>query len=155
MHIPTRRKPRQDTAACVAMTMTPHSSKIIAIGGTVVTQSRVHVSPSVCTVIRQLGISVRLERTWDNLQKTLASVSASAVHVHNLLITVWNTARFRHDLIQHSVNLARIVSVKAITAHSSHSHFTPRLTVSRFTGTTKERPHAFLNKVPRRLRKRL
>src|SRR5699024_10417751 len=37
MHIPTRRKPRQDTAACVAMPMTPHDSQIITITRTVVT----------------------------------------------------------------------------------------------------------------------
>src|SRR5699024_6093890 len=107
------------------------------------------------TVIRQLRVTVSGKRAWDNLQKTLASASASAVHVHNLLIAVRNTARLRHNLIQHSVNLARIVSVETITAHSSHRHLAPRLTVASFATTAKERAHTFLNKVPRRLRKRL
>src|SRR5699024_729687 len=130
MNIPPRGEPRQDTAARVTMAMSPHSSKIIAIGGTIVTQSRVHIRPSIRAVIRQLRIAVSSKRSRDNLQKTLASVSASAVHVHNLLITVSNAARLRHNLIQHSVNLARIVSVETITAHSSHSHLAPRLAVS-------------------------
>src|SRR5699024_8731118 len=106
-------------------------------------------------IIRQLRISVIRERSRNNLQKTLASVSASAVHVHNLLIAVRNTTRLRHDLIQHSVNLARIISVETITAHSGHRHLAPRLTVSRFAATSEESAYTFLNEVPRRLRKRL
>src|SRR5699024_8851264 len=124
-------------------------------GGPVVTQGRVHIRPSIRAVIWQLRIAVSSKRSRDNLQKTLASVSAGAVHVHNLLIAVSNAARLGHNLIQHSVNLARIVSVETITAHSSHSHFTPRLTVASFATTPEERAHAFLNEVPRRLRKRL
>src|SRR5699024_3413032 len=112
VHVPARGEPRQDTAARVAMAMSPHGSEVIAIGGTIVTQSRVHIRPSIRTVIWQLRIAVSGKRTRNNLQKTLASASASAVHVHNLLIAVRNTARLRHNLIQHSVNLARIVSVE-------------------------------------------
>src|SRR5699024_9465726 len=155
VNVPARSKPRQHTAARITMAMPPPSSKIIAIGGTVVTPSRVHIRPRIRTVIWQRGISVRLERTWDNLQKTLASASASAVHVHNLLIAVRNTARLRHNLIQHSVNLTGIVSVETVTAHSCHSHLAPRLTVARFAATSEESAYTFLNEVPCRLRKSL
>src|SRR5699024_5284936 len=137
------------------MPMTPHDSQIITITRTVVTQSCVHISPRICTIIRQLRIAVIRERSRNNLQKTLTSVSASAVHVHNLLIAVRDTARLRHDLIQHSINLARIVSVETITAHSSHRHLAPRLTVSSLAATSEESAYTFLNEVPRRLRKSL
>src|SRR5690606_25799063 len=121
----------------------------------VVTQRRVHVRPRICTIIRQLRIAVRLERAWDNLQKTLASTSASAVHVHNLLITVRNTTRLRHNLIQRRVNLSRIISVETITAHGAPWHLAPRLSVATLRRTAEESAYTFLTEVPCRLRKRL
>src|SRR5699024_8701138 len=134
------------------MTMTPHDSQIVTITRTVVTQSCVHISPRICTIIRQLRIEVIRERSRNNLQQTLTSVSASAVHVHNLLIAVRDTARLRHDLIQHSVNLARVVSVETIATHSSHSHLAPRFTVPGLATGTKERANPLLHEVPRGLR---
>src|SRR5699024_11902478 len=51
MNIPPRGEPRQHTAARVTMAMPPHGSEVIAIGGTIVTQSRVHIRPSIRAVI--------------------------------------------------------------------------------------------------------
>src|SRR5699024_4644216 len=98
VNVPARRKPRQHTAARVTMAMSPHGGEVIAVGGPVVTQGRVHIRPSIRAVIWQLRIAVSSKRSRDNLQKTLASVSAGAVHVHNLLIAVSNAARLGHNL---------------------------------------------------------